>query len=649
MKEGQIIDGRYRLERKIARGGMGEIWAAFDMRLERRVAIKWMTADGAGTSQLRTRSEQEARLIAQLQNPHVVQIFDYGVTDETPYIVMELLDGEDLAARLRRHQRLSLAAVASLLQEIAQALTSAHAARIVHGDLKPANIFLALAGDIKETVKVLDFGVAVLRSNYFRANESTIESPFPAGTPHYMSPEQLSGSDLVPQSDLWSLAVVAYEALTGQCPFTGRNLQEIAFSICHDPVPLLSPTLPGLPTEVDRFFQRALARDPQQRFRSAHEMATAFAALVQSAQRPTKVLVIDDEPDMLLLIEQCFRPQIQNATYQFFFALDGQNAFEQLRQHPDIDVALSDINMPGMDGLTFLRRVGEVHPTLKVVIVSAYSDMLNVRQAMNHGAFDFLVKPVDLQDLELTLDKVSRSAREVRAALRSIEENSLLRMLVHRGLVERLLPIVRMSGAVLGEEIEATVAFINLCGFGPMTAGLPPERAIRRLNTNFDVIASELLAHEGILDKFLGEVAMAVFRGDRHAERALSACVAARECLQRLAAEAEADSPYHLGVAVGVASGRMLSGGIGSQAHGRIDYTVIGDTVQRATRLQQVAERDQILIDQTMYLAVEARFECQLVGSRLLPGSDAPLPVYQVVSRLPPSDPGSTDRNTLAG
>lgn len=647
MQVGRMIDGKYRLEKKMTQGGMGEIWEGFDVRLQRRVAIKCMTADGSNTPQLRARFEQEARFIAQLQNPHIVQIFDYGIMDDRPYFVMELLYGEDLAARLRRHQRLSLAAVTALLQQVAKALTSAHDIGIVHGDLKPANIFLALGRHGEETVKVLDFGVAVLRSTILEASAGTAEPTVLAGTPDYMSPEQLHGAKLDPESDLWSLAVVAYEALAGRRPFAGSNLREVAFSVYTEPVPLLGPTLRGMPAEVDRWFQRALARDPQQRFRSAIEMTAAFDALAQPPQRPTKVLVIDDERDMMFLVEQCFRAQIQDATYEFVYAMDGQDAFDLLRQDPDIDVALTDINMPGMDGLTFLRRVGEVKPTLKVVIVSAYSDMSNVRQAMNHGAFDFLVKPIDLQDLELTLDKVSRSARDLRAALRSIEENSILRMVVHGGLIDRLLSIVRANDALLAEEIEGTVVFIGVCGFSAATTGGPPDAAVRWLNANFDVVVAELQGHEGIVDKFFNTMVMAVFRGDQHAERALSACVATRECLQRLAVEADR-SPYHLGVAMGVDSGRMLSGGIGSRSQSRIDYTVIGDTVLRAARLQEEASRHQILIDESLYQALHARFQCKPAGSRRLPGSEAPVSIYEVVSRIAPEPPRGAP-TTVAG
>src|SRR5690349_4086934 len=139
----RVIGNKYRLEREIARGGMGAVWIAFDAQLRRRVAVKLMSPDHMTSESLRGRFAREAVAIAQLQNPHVIQVYDYGIDGATPYIVMELLEGEDLEARLRRLERLPLAAVSTIVAQTAKALSAAHAAGIVHRDLKPANIFLA--------------------------------------------------------------------------------------------------------------------------------------------------------------------------------------------------------------------------------------------------------------------------------------------------------------------------------------------------------------------------------------------------------------------------------------------------------------------------------------------------------------------------
>ena len=161
--DGRVIGGKYTLERELARGGMGAIWVAFDAQLRRRVALKLMSPDHLASASARSRFEREAMAIAQLQSPHVVQIYDYGVDDGAPYIVMELLDGEDLHARMTRVGRMPLATVAWFLTQAAKALAAAHQSGIVHRDIKPANIFIA-RHDTDEMVKVLDFGVAALVS-----------------------------------------------------------------------------------------------------------------------------------------------------------------------------------------------------------------------------------------------------------------------------------------------------------------------------------------------------------------------------------------------------------------------------------------------------------------------------------------------------
>jgi eukaryotic-like serine/threonine-protein kinase len=158
-------------------------------------------------------------------------------------------------------------------------------------------------------------------------------------------------------------------------------------NIAIAPFPAPSILVPELSPEVDRFFERALAKHPAQRFSSAREMAAAFAALAEPKDRgPAKILVIDDEPDVPLLVRQRFRQQIRRSVYEFVFATDGEAALEQLRKHLDIDVVLSDISMPGMDGLTFLSRVAEINPMVQTVMVSAYGDMANIRTAMRTAA-----------------------------------------------------------------------------------------------------------------------------------------------------------------------------------------------------------------------------------------------------------------------
>jgi serine/threonine protein kinase/class 3 adenylate cyclase len=635
--EGRTIGGKYTLEREFARGGMGAVWAAFDSHLRRKVALKLMSADHLASPNARSRFEREAMAIAQLQSPNVVQIYDYGIDADAPYIVMELLEGEDLQARVTRLGKLPLAAAAGIITQAAKALSAAHASGIVHRDIKPANIFLARS-DSEEIVKVLDFGVAALVSGLGSTENHVTRAGGVVGTPHYMSPEQVRGSKGIDfRSDLWSLAVVAYRAVTGRLPFEAEAFGELLIQICTDPIPPASRYSADLGPEVDRFFERALSRDPGRRFASARELAAAFAALATEGNRDraTKILVVDDEPDVALLMKQRFRQQIKKGVFEFVFAGDGEAALEQLRLHPDIEIALTDINMPGMDGLTFLRRAGELNPLVKVVVVSAYSDMSNIREAMNRGAFDFLVKPIDFKDLEVTIDKTVKHAREVRRTLRSSEENNLLRMFVNAGIIERLLPQLRGDDMSASESIDATVAFIDVYGFTPLTATEPPESALRTLNANFEIIVPEITSRGGVVDKFVGDAVMAVFRGEKHLERALDACVSARAALAAMAERAGPQSPYAHGVSIGIDSGSMVSGSIGSRVVSRLDYTVLGDVVNTAARLEALAGQGQIFVSQAIEQRIRSAFECDPIGSRVLPGKGEPMVVFNVVKKLP--------------
>ena len=630
MSEGPIV-GRYVLERMIASGGMGTIWLALDSRLKRRVSLKLMAPHLASVPVARHRFAQEAIALGRFRNRHVVEIHDFDVEGEVPYLVMELLEGEDLESLLARRERLKPDAVAPLLDQLAQALSDIHMAGVIHRDLKPANLFIATV-DGQKVVKVLDFGLALVEED---ANLA-LQKYGLAGTPRYMSPEQMRGQpDLDFRSDLWSLAVVLYRLLTGHFPFSADTLEALRRGdSSHAPIPP-SSLVPELGAEMDAFFTRALAADRARRFPSARDLADAFSAQVRTARpaRAAKILIVDDEPNTLDLMQQLFRKQIQSSAYEFIAAFNGEEALEMLRQHPDTDVVLSDINMPKMDGLTFLSRVGEVNSLVKVIIVSAYGDMNNIRTAMNRGAHDFLVKPYNFQDLKATLEKTLKHVGELRRMLRSTEENDLLRMFVNGGVVDRVLSMVREPREVAGERVEGTVVFIDVEDFTPVIQGEQPVAAIRRLNANFEVIVPELTAHGGVVDKFVGDAVMAVFQGQGHLERALGACLSARQQLRAMAFRNGDQSAYAHGVCISVASGELLSGSIGARSLGRLDYTVLGSVVNTAAWLAGLAKRDQILVRADLGARLEPAFECQAVGPVQLPGSSVWVPILEVISR----------------
>ncbi len=284
LEERAVIAGKYRLERALARGGMGAVWVARHLQLEIDVAIKFMGAELASAPEARARFEREARASAQLRSPYVINIQDYGAEDGTLFLVMELLQGEDLDARLARSGRLTPSAMSPLVDQVCKALECAHDAGIVHRDLKPANIFLARQGR-EEMVKVLDFGIAKTMDPALASGVT--KTGMLIGSPYYMSPEQVRRSKEVdPRSDLWSLGVILFQCLTGRVPFAGEELGDVLVAICSDKIPLASQFVPELGPEVDGFLGRALTRNPEHRFQSARELAEAFTGVVLATGGP---------------------------------------------------------------------------------------------------------------------------------------------------------------------------------------------------------------------------------------------------------------------------------------------------------------------------------------------------------------------------
>ncbi|MBW2456924.1 MAG: serine/threonine protein kinase, partial [Deltaproteobacteria bacterium] len=274
----EVIADRYRLTRELARGGMGSVWAGQDKKLRRNVAVKLVAPTWDGASEAREQFEREAMAVAQLQSPHIVQVYDFGVERECPYIVMELLEGEDLRTRLHQVKRVTLETAAQILVQTAKALSVAHAVGIIHRDLKPGNIFLVRANE-EELVKVLDFGVAkqVQTEDLLKAERGT--EPV-MGTPQFMSPEQARGlANIDHRTDLWALGVIIYRALTGHLPFHAATPTEVIVKVCTEDPRKVSELAPDLPAELDEFFARALARDPNQRFETARQMTLAFSRI----------------------------------------------------------------------------------------------------------------------------------------------------------------------------------------------------------------------------------------------------------------------------------------------------------------------------------------------------------------------------------
>jgi len=343
-----------------------------------------------------------------------------------------------------------------------------------------------------------------------------------------------------------------------------------------------------------------------------------------------KILVADDEADLEMLIKQKFRQKIREQKYEFIFATNGNDAIEKIKQHPDVDIVLSDINMPEMDGLTLLSRLGVSNPLIKSVIVSAYGDMENIRTAMNRGAFDFITKPINFEDLSVTIEKTIGHVLQIRETLKAIQENNILKMYVDETVLKFMSSREFESSLVANETIEATVAFIDICSFTSISENEPPDMVVNLLNKYFDVMVKEVIAQGGYIDKFIGDAIMAVFKGNFHLDRAIEACLAVRAQIARLPVFAEHIS-FAPKVSIGINSGEMISGNIGSASLRRLDYTVIGDAVNTAQRLQSVAGPGQIIINEATYKKVKVSFNCCQIGEVNLKNKFTPMLVFEVL------------------
>ncbi|MET0795681.1 MAG: protein kinase [Polyangiaceae bacterium] len=281
--ETKVLADRYRLARQLGKGGMGSVWLAEHLALNSWVAIKLMDPSIASTVEGAERFKREAQAAASLRSAHVVQVLDYGVHEDTPFLVMELLQGQSLAECIEREKRLTPERTLTIVTQVARAIGRAHAAGIVHRDLKPDNIFL-IREDDQELAKVLDFGIAKTTGPRFGGMET--RTGVTMGTPYYMSPEQVEGKKALDhRSDLWSLTVIACECLTGLRPFDGETFGELLLNICARPVAPPSRQgffLPGF----DEWFSKGTNRDPEQRFASAQELAASLADVVAGRVKP---------------------------------------------------------------------------------------------------------------------------------------------------------------------------------------------------------------------------------------------------------------------------------------------------------------------------------------------------------------------------
>jgi len=274
---GALLDGRYRVETRIATGGMSTVYRGLDVRLGRPVALKVMDARYAGDQQFLTRFHREARAVASLKHPGLVAIYDQGNDPTHPFLVMELIDGGTLRELLRERGPMPPHAVVAVLRPVLGGLGVAHRAGLVHRDIKPENVLISDDGE----VKLVDFGLVRAIAEAGVTSTSVI-----LGTAAYLSPEQVLGSDTEPRSDVYSAGIMAFELLTGTTPFTGDSAITVANQRLDQDVPPPSSLIDGVPPQFDEFIARATARDPEDRFADAAAMSAELDVIAEELALP---------------------------------------------------------------------------------------------------------------------------------------------------------------------------------------------------------------------------------------------------------------------------------------------------------------------------------------------------------------------------
>jgi serine/threonine protein kinase len=275
LQPGTVLQNTYQVVRPIGRGAMGQVYEVVHARLSGRYALKLLTNEAAADPEFLQRFRREAQIVSGLRHPHIVQVIDFDQnSDGRPYLVMELLDGEDLAARVGRDGPLPLSRVVTIISQIASALQTAHELGVIHRDLKPENVLLMHAGnDRGDFAKLVDFGISKVKNASLRLTQERMM----IGTPHYMSPEQARSGEVDERADQFALAAIAYELLSGELAFAGDNVPAVVYQVVHGQPPRLADG-GWISDAVDDVLRRGMAKRAEDRYPTVTEFAGAFAA-----------------------------------------------------------------------------------------------------------------------------------------------------------------------------------------------------------------------------------------------------------------------------------------------------------------------------------------------------------------------------------
>jgi serine/threonine protein kinase/DNA-binding CsgD family transcriptional regulator len=395
---GQKLNNRYLIQELIGEGATAAVYKATDMRLGREVAVKVLLPHVHVTT--RQRFEREARAAGMLNHPGIMQIYDVGQDGDKSYLVCELIEGRPL------HDLIPAPAdvVADIARKICLALDYAHSKGLIHRDIKPANIYITN----DQQIKVMDMGLAMpvdARDKRLTATGSII------GTPAYLSPEQAQGKRLDPRTDLYSLAIVMYELLTGQLPFDADDIASILIQqVNKAPVPP-GQVVAGLPNWLENVILRALEKNPDRRYASAGDMAEALREPLPPPNIQEKLstrpsTIVDDSRIRAVVVDDHVILRTTLATFlsdtgEVAIIGEGSNGLEAIELVKELgpDVLLLDLNMPKMPGLVALPIIKKERPATKVIVLTGRDETTYIMQALRSGANGYMLKTATEQEL----------------------------------------------------------------------------------------------------------------------------------------------------------------------------------------------------------------------------------------------------------
>ncbi len=377
---GHVLADRYQIVKLLGSGGMADVYHAWDKELEESLAVKVLHHSIGSRSNMVERFKTEIRLARRVVHPNVCRIYDFGASKDLKFVTMELLPGATLDTHMASHPELDLGSRLTIFREILSGLEAAHQLGIIHRDLKPQNVMVAPDG----SPVITDFGIA----RELDSGNNTTASGEVLGTPAYMAPERMLGGKVDLRSDIYSLGVILFELVTGERPFSGITVFDMARNqLSIDPPPPTS-LAPHLPPWLEQVILKLLAKQPEDRFQS---VASVMAELPQTGRIKT-VLLVDDDSTMLSIVGV----HLNQAGISVLTADNGGAGIEML-QDKEPDLLCLDFTMPQMDGFqvaTYLRHLGSKVP---IFMLTGMQDPQYEKQAARLGIEQFFTKPLDIE------------------------------------------------------------------------------------------------------------------------------------------------------------------------------------------------------------------------------------------------------------